>query len=261
MSTTTQAYVAGKAGQLRVEESGSGRTPVLLVHGNGGDRTHWSKTLPHLAMSRRVVSFDLRGMGESEAPSDGNYALQALVGDVRSVADALGLERFVLMGHSFGGTVVAAACQHIPERLAGALFLDASGDLRAIPAEALDAWRVSMEPERFAATVEAWFTQLLAPATAETRALVLGTLARTPRAAYVGALNDMFHLDVASAIACFRGPKALLSVRALDGPLSLHHTVPELPCEFVDGVSHWLQLDRPELVNESLDSFLASIPG
>src|SRR5450631_1165625 len=188
MFTTTKSYVPGKAGQLRVEESGSGRTPVLLIHGNGGDRTHWGKTFPHLAMSRRTVCFDLRGMGESEVPSDGSYGLEALVGDVQSVADALGLERFVLIGHSFGGTVVAAACQQIPERLAGALFLDASGDLRASPKEALEAWRVSLEPERFATTVEAWFTQLLTPATAETRAQVLGTLARTPRAAYVGAL-------------------------------------------------------------------------
>jgi pimeloyl-ACP methyl ester carboxylesterase len=261
MPTTTLSWVPGKAGRLRVAESGTGRTPVLLVHGNGGDRTHWGKTFPHLAKSRRTVCFDLRGMGESEAPSDGSYALQALVGDVQSVADALGLERFVLMGHSFGGTVVAAACQHIPERLAGVLFLDGSGDLRAVPKEALEAWGESMQPERFAATVEAWFTQLLVPASAETRALVLGTLAQTSRAAYVGALSAMFQLDVAGAIGSFHGPKALLSVRALDGPLSLHHTVPQLPCEFVEGVSHWLQLDRPELVNETLDSFLASMPG
>ena len=49
MPTTTLSFVPGRAGRLRVEESGSGRTPVLLVHGNGGDRTHFSKTLPHLA--------------------------------------------------------------------------------------------------------------------------------------------------------------------------------------------------------------------
>jgi pimeloyl-ACP methyl ester carboxylesterase len=258
--TTTLSFVPGKAGRLRVEEAGSGLTPVVLLHGNGGDRTHWRRTLPHLSEGRRTVCFDLRGMGESEAPADGDYSLEALVEDVRSVADALGLQRFALIGHSFGGTVVAAACQSMPERLAGALFLDASGDLRAIPAVALEAWRNSLAPERFQATVQAWFAQLLTPATAETRALVLDTLSRTSRASYVGALDGMFRLDVASAIGAFRGPKALLAVRTLDGPLSLQHTVPQLPCEFVDGVSHWLQLDRPGLVNGSLDSFLASIP-
>jgi pimeloyl-ACP methyl ester carboxylesterase len=260
MPSTTLSWVPGKAGRLRVEESGSGGTPVLLVHGNGGARTHWGRTLPHLAKSRRTVSFDMRGMGESAPPADGTYALEELVADVECVADALGLERFVLVGHSFGGTVVAAACRDIPQRLAGALFLDASGDLRAIPAEALQAWRVSMEAERYPETVEAWLTQLLGPATAETRGLVLGTLSRTPRAAYLGAMNAMFALDVAAAIGRFPGPKALLAVRGLDGPLSLRHTVPKLPCEFVEETSHWLQLDRPEAVNAALDRFLAGLP-
>jgi pimeloyl-ACP methyl ester carboxylesterase len=261
MHTTTLSWVPGKAGRLRVEESGSGRTPVVLVHGNGGDRTHWTETLPHLAQGRRTVSFDMRGMGESDAPSDGSYALDALVDDVSRVADALALERFVLIGHSFGGTVVAAACRRIPQRLAGALFLDAGGDLRGVPLEAQRTWRQGFEPDRFEETVRTWFLQLLTPASAETRTRVLETLARTQRAAYVGATDELFTFDPAGAIRCFGGPKALLSVLSLDGPLSLRHTVPELPCEFIDGVSHWLQLDRPEVVNEVLDRFLASIPG
>ena len=261
MPTTTLSWVPGKAGRLRVEESGTGRMPVLLVHGNGGDRTHWVQTLPHLARDRRTVSFDLRGMGESDAPTDGSYALDALVDDVILLADALGLGRFILVGHSFGGTVVAAACRRIPERLGGAFFLDAGGDLRGVPLEAQRTWRLGFEPDRFADTVRSWFMQLLTPASTETRTHVLETLARTSRAAYVGATEELFTFDPASAIRCFSGPKALLSVLTLDGPLSLRHTVPELPCEFIDGVSHWLQLDRPEAVNQALDRFLASVPG
>jgi pimeloyl-ACP methyl ester carboxylesterase len=261
MPTTTLSWVPGKAGRLRVEESGAGRTPVLLVHGNGGDRTHWAATLPHLARDRRTVCFDLRGMGESDAPSDNSYALDALVDDVTLVADGLGLGRFILVGHSFGGTVVAAACRRIPERLAGVLFLDAGGDLRGVPLEAQKTWRLGFEPDRFQDTVRTWFMQLLTPASPETRTHVLETLARTSRAAYVGATEELFTFDPAGAIRCFGGPKALLSVLSLDSPLSLRHTVPELPCEFIDGVSHWLQLDRPEAVNQVLDRFLASIPG
>jgi len=260
MHTTTLSWVPGKAGRLRVEEAGSGRTPVVLVHGNGGDRTHWAETLPHLAKSRRTVSFDLRGMGESDAPRDNSYALKEMVGDIESVADALGLGRFVLVGHSFGGTVVGAACREIPGRLAGALFLDAGGDLRSIPAAALKAWSASMAPEHFAATVQAWFTQLLTPARPSTRKKVLDTLERTSREAYVGAMAELFSFDPALSLACFPGPKALLAVRSLDGPISLRAAVPELPCEFFDEVSHWLQLDRPDVVNEAVDHFLAGVP-
>ena len=260
MPTTTLSWVPGKAGRLRVEEAGAGGTPVLLLHSNGGNRSLWAETLSHLAAGRRTVSFDLRGMGESEAPSDGRYALEELVADVEAVADALGLKRFVLIGHSLGGTVVAGACRDIPERLAGALFLDAAGDLRSIPEEALQAWRVSMQPERFATTVQAWFTQLLTPAKPETRERVLAALERTSREAYLGAMDGLFRIDPAAALARFGGPKALLSVQALDGPMSLRHTVPELPCEMMEGVSHWLQLDAPEVVHAAIDGFLAGLP-
>lgn len=261
MHTDTVLWVPGGAGRLRVEQGGSGRTPVVLVHGNGGDRTHWSETFPHLAASRRTVSFDLRGMGESDAPADHDYGLPAMVDDVVRVADALGLGQFVLIGHSFGGSVVAAACERIPERLAGALFLDAGGDLRALPAAELQAWREAMSPERFQGTVRSWFSGLLAAASPMTRLRVLATLERTPRRAYLGAMEGLLAFDPATAIRSFTGPKAIVAVRMLDGPLSLQSAVPELACEFVEGVSHWLQLDRPEVVNAALDRFLASIPG
>jgi pimeloyl-ACP methyl ester carboxylesterase len=261
MQTDTVTWVPGSAGRLRVEQAGTGRTPVLLVHGNGGDRSHWSETFPYLARSRRTVCFDLRGMGESDVPAGDDYRLEAMVDDVVRVADGMGLGQFVLVGHSYGGSVVAAACQRIPERLAGALFLDAGGDLRALPAEELLAWRAAMSPERFQVTVRSWFSGLLAAASPVTRLRVLATLERTPRAAYLGAMEGLLTFDPATAIRSFPGPKAILAVRMLDGPLSLQSAVPEVACEFVDGVSHWLQLDRPELVNAALDRFLASVPG
>ncbi len=252
-------FVQGKAGRLRVEVAGQGGPPVVLLHGSGGDRTHWKHTLPHLAQGQRTVAFDMRGMGESDAPADGRYALEDLVEDVVAVAEALGLGPFVLVGHSFGASVVAAACRRIPERLLGALFLDGTGDVRGLPTEQLRAWRASLEPERYAASVQDWFVQLLAPATPQTRVQVLATLGRTSRAAYVGATEQLFGFEPATAIRCFLGPKALLAVRTLDSPLSLRPAVPELPCQFFDDVSHWLQLDAPERVNASLDGFLARL--
>src|SRR5437667_5995364 len=100
-------WIEGTLGRLRVDDGGRGGLPVLFVHGNGGNRTQWKAQLEHLRQTRRAVAFDLRGMGDSEPAGDADYSVAGFSQDVAAIADALGLERFVLAGHSFGGAVVA----------------------------------------------------------------------------------------------------------------------------------------------------------
>ena len=102
-------WIETEGGPLRVESTGDGPgVPLLLVHGGGGDRSHWDRLVPLLS-GRQVVSYDQRGYGESSPREGSGESLAALARDVVSVADGLGLERPVLVGHSFGGAVVASA--------------------------------------------------------------------------------------------------------------------------------------------------------
>ena len=116
---TSPQFVKGPQGRLRVDDGGSGRgVPVLFVHGNGASRVQWRHQLEHLRPSRRAVAFDLRGMGESELARNHDYSIDAMTDDVQAVADALQLRRFVIVGHSFGGNVVAAYVAKHPDRVA-----------------------------------------------------------------------------------------------------------------------------------------------
>src|SRR5215831_14809307 len=108
-------WVDGSAGPLRVETTGTGAgTPVLLVHGGGADRSHWHALIPLLATDRTVVSFDQRGYGESPSPTDGRRDLAAMAEDVLAIASATGLDRPILVGHSFGGAVTGEAVARFP---------------------------------------------------------------------------------------------------------------------------------------------------
>ena len=252
-------WISGGSGRLRVETQGSGpRTPVLLVHGGGGDRTHWHAVAPLLATDRTVVSFDQRGHGESEAPVDGRRDLAAMAEDALAVATAAGLDRPVIIGHSYGGAVVGETVARFPERFAGAVFLDASGSLAGIPPAALAQWRASVAPERFRGTARAWFEQILHEARPETRQHVLSTLGLTSRDTYVGSMESLLCYDP-TVVRRFPGPKLLLTVRGLDGPLAMRAAVPELPNVFVEDTSHWPQLDQPSQVAEILRGFLAQV--
>src|SRR5262252_10192928 len=138
-------WVDGSAGRLRVETSGTGPgTPVLLVHGGGADRSHWHAVLPLLATDRTVVTFDQRGYGESEPPRDGRRDLSAVAADVLAIASATGLDRPILVGHSYGGAVTGEAVARFPDRFSGAVFLDPPGDLRTLSEAELAEWRESV---------------------------------------------------------------------------------------------------------------------
>jgi pimeloyl-ACP methyl ester carboxylesterase len=95
-----------------------GRT-VVLLHGFPQTSRCWSAQLDALAQAgHRAVAFDQRGYSPGARPDDvAAYKPEALVGDVIGVADALGVDRFDLVGHDFGGMVAWMVAGHHPDRV------------------------------------------------------------------------------------------------------------------------------------------------
>lgn len=83
--------------------------PVILLHGGGQTRHSWGTTLEVLAgKGWRAYSMDLRGHGESDWATDGDYTLDAFAGDVRAAASSLSRPP-ALVGASLGGLASLAA--------------------------------------------------------------------------------------------------------------------------------------------------------
>ena len=81
--------------------------PVLFVHGNVSSATFWEETMLALPDSFRGIAVDLRGYGDTETlPVDATLGLGDMVDDIYSLAQALGLEHYHIVGHSMGGGVV-----------------------------------------------------------------------------------------------------------------------------------------------------------
>ena len=83
------------------ESQGAG-APVLLIHGLGYTREGWGPLRERLARRYRVLSFDNRGIGESEIPP-GPTRSSELAGDALQVLDEAGVERAHVLGASLGG--------------------------------------------------------------------------------------------------------------------------------------------------------------
>jgi len=101
--------------RLKWESQGEG-APLLLVHGLGYTREGWGPQRELLARRYRVLSYDNRGIGESEIPP-GPYSVAELAGDAVQVLDEAGVERAHVLGASLGGMVAQVLAAEQPERV------------------------------------------------------------------------------------------------------------------------------------------------
>jgi 3-oxoadipate enol-lactonase len=112
--------------ELSIAEAGEGGRPLLLLHGFTGAKEDFSQYCDRLAESGwHTVAPDQRGHGDSSKPeSDSEYSIGILAKDALSLADALGWDRFVLLGHSMGGYVAEEIAFDAPGRLNGLILMD-----------------------------------------------------------------------------------------------------------------------------------------
>jgi 3-oxoadipate enol-lactonase len=109
--------------RLHFDRAGDG-PPVLLVMGLGLPGDAWWRTIPVLAGSFEVVSFDNRGSGRSDQPA-GPLSIADLAADAVAVLDAAGIARAHVYGMSMGGMIAQELALRHPERV-GALVLGAT---------------------------------------------------------------------------------------------------------------------------------------
>jgi pimeloyl-ACP methyl ester carboxylesterase len=110
--------------RFHYQQAGSG-PDVILIHGLTGDLSIWflCQAMGVLGRTCRVTAYDLRGHGYSEVPRDG-YTSADQAGDTFAIMDALGIERAVLVGHSFGAVIAMHAAVLAPGRVDAIILSD-----------------------------------------------------------------------------------------------------------------------------------------
>lgn len=118
-------YVKTRGARIYVSESGNGEPALLFLHYYGGSSRTWAGVIRDLDSQYRSITMDHRGWGESDAPEQG-YALGDLANDVRDVVEALGLEHYVVVGHSMSGKVAQLLASAQPAGLQGLILVSPS---------------------------------------------------------------------------------------------------------------------------------------
>ena len=116
----THRDVHARGMRFHVAEAGDpAAPPVFLTHGWPQHWWIWRHVIPALAPAYRLLAWDLRGLGWSDAAPDGDYTKTAMADDLLGLMDALEIERAGLIGHDWGAFSGMIACLKAPERFRG----------------------------------------------------------------------------------------------------------------------------------------------
>jgi pimeloyl-ACP methyl ester carboxylesterase len=105
------------------EAHGFGEPTLVFVHGWSCDRSYWNAQVKPFSQKYQVITIDLAGHGESGHERD-DWTIESFGDDVASVVKKLGLKEVILIGHSMGGDVIAAAAKRLSNRVKGLVWVD-----------------------------------------------------------------------------------------------------------------------------------------
>jgi len=246
--------------ELWVEDGGSGPA-VVLTHGYSATGDMWNPQRPVLEERYRLVTWDLRGHGRSESPTDpAAYSHLLAVEDLRCLLDELAIERAVVGGLSLGGYLSLAFYHRYPERVRALVIADSGPGYRNDEGRAQ--WNANAL-ER-AAELEKRGLDALRGATRErTEAVRVHKSAQGLAHAARGMLaqDDSTVIDSLPAVAV----PTLIVVGSEDKPFLtpseyMARKISGARLETIAGAGHAANLDQPELFNRVLLRFLEQLP-
>jgi 3-oxoadipate enol-lactonase len=186
--------------------------PIVFANSLGTDFRIWDRVLPLLPAGLRVLRYDMRGHGLSDAP-DGAYFMGDLVADAAALMEATGFRNAVFVGLSIGGVVAQGLAAERPDLVRAAVL---SNTAAKIGTEASWTDRIATVRAGGIAAIadkvmELWFTRAFHAARPDELALWKHMLTRTPLDGYVGCCAAMAGTDLRESTANLRQPVLALA--------------------------------------------------
>jgi 3-oxoadipate enol-lactonase len=247
---------------------GPANAPVVTMsHSLATDLSMWDPTVPALIGRFRVLRYETRGHGKTDAPR-GAYSLDQLADDALALLKSLGISRTHWVGLSMGGMIGQTLALKAPEVFASLSLCDTSS---RIPAEAKTQWadRIKlaeaqgMEP-LVEPTLARWFTEPFRKSRKDVIDQVATMIRTTPPAGYAGCCHAISALDLTDKIGAIKIPTiAIVGEDDPGTPVAAHKVIAEkiagTRLEILKSAAHLSNMEQPDAFNKALTGFLASV--
>lgn len=250
--------------RIHVDQQGSGELALVFLHYYGGSSRTWDAVAAQMAPRYRIVATDHRGWGRSDAPADG-YRIADLAADAEGVIAALGLQRYVLVGHSMGGKVAQLVASRRPHGLEGLILVAPSPPSPMLLSAEQRAMLVGAYQTR--ESVEFVIDHVLTaqPLTAARRAQVIeDSLRAAPQAKHAWP-NVAMAENIATEVAAIEVPTLVISGehdqvdRVATLQAELLPRIPQAELHILPGVGHLSPLEDPEAVAQQIEGFIDAL--
>ena len=243
----------------------AGASVVTLSHSLATDLAMWEPQVAALASKYRVLRYDTRGHGGTDAPT-GPYTLEQLAEDARALLAVLGVERTHFIGLSMGGMIGQMLALKHPEMLRSLVLCDTSS---RVPPEARPTWderiRVTeaqgMEPH-VEPTIGRWFTPPFLGSHPEVVDRVRAMIRQTKPQGYVGCCHAIKVLDLTDQLHPVTTPTLIIVGEDDPGtPVAASRTIQERikgsELVILKSAAHLSNMEQAEAFNQAVMVFLA----
>jgi 3-oxoadipate enol-lactonase len=249
--------------QINYEVEGDGPW-VTMSHSLACNLHMWDPQMPALKGKYRVLGFDTRGHGQSDAPA-GEYTLEQLADDVKGLLDALGVRQTHWVGLSMGGMIGQAFALRYPGVFTSMVLADTTSRR---PPDAAKMWgeRISTAREKgmgalVESTLARWFTEGYRNTRKDVMERIGADIRSTPVAGFIGcchAIAKVDYLDRLKEIDC----PALVMVGEHDhgtppeAARAIQANLPGSELKVIASAAHLSNVEQAGIFNRALTDFL-----
>jgi 3-oxoadipate enol-lactonase len=242
--------------------------PVITMSNSlASNLSMWDPQIPVLASRYRVLRYDTRGHGGTDAPA-GPYSLDELTEDVRALLQALGIGRTHLVGLSMGGMIGQIMALKYPNMLQSLVLCDT---MSRVPTEAKPMWddRIhtaetrGMEP-LVESTLARWFTEPFRQRGSAVLDRVRTMIRTTPPQGYAGCCHAIAGLNLTEHLQAITLPTLIIVGEDDPGtPVAASRVIFEhikgSELVILKAAAHLSNLEQPEAFNQALTAFLQKV--
>lgn len=239
---------------------------VVLSHSLACNLHMWDAQIELLKGRFRVLAFDTRGHGDSDAPADA-YTMDQLVEDARGLLATVGAEKPHWVGLSMGGMIGMMYALKYPDQFRSLVLCDTSS---RIPPELAPVWAERIKTATgqgmsalVTPTLERWFTEPFRKSRTDVTDPVANMIVGTPAEGYAGCCHAIPTINCTDQLHAISSPvQIIVGEQDAGTPVAMseaiHAAIPGSELVIIPQASHLSNLEQPEKFNDALIRFLSA---